>query len=412
MNISEKDSRILRGLAEKVRDIANMPEQETKRQMWFRHNRLERGKPMVLIFPEGSWGELLSDKELETGSEFCRNYELQLRRIIYQWEHMRDDNVVEPVLRCPLVIEDSGWGVKQQAITPEALKGAKHFEPVIKEESDIDKIRMPRVTVDRKTSEENFQKSLEIFGDILRVEKTGKDRFWFSVMDNFATLRGFDNLFFDVIDRPEWVHKAMKKMTEGYLSRLEQLESQKALSLNNRDHYVGSGGIGYTDELPQPDFDGSRVRPVDMWGFATTQIFSEVSPAMHEEFALQYEKKFLEKFGLNCYGCCEPLHKKLDIIKRNIPRLRRVSMSPWVDIEEGAKGLEDKYIFSYKPNPAVIAAENWNPDYVRSYLQGVLEKTKGCIVEIIMKDTHTCRNRPERMWEWVKIAEEVAEEFA
>jgi len=70
MNISEKDSRILRGLAERVRDIANMPEQETKRQMWFRHNRLERGKPMVLIFPEGSWGELLSDKDLETGSDF------------------------------------------------------------------------------------------------------------------------------------------------------------------------------------------------------------------------------------------------------------------------------------------------------------------------------------------------------
>jgi len=28
-----------------------------------------------------------------------------------------------------------------------------------------------------------------------------------------------------------------------------------------------------------------------------------------------------------------------------------------------------------------------------------------------MKDTHTCRNQPGRMWEWVKIAKEVTEEF-
>jgi hypothetical protein len=27
---------------------------------------------------------------------------------------------------------------------------------------------------------------------------------------------------------------------------------------------------------------------------------------MHEEFALQYEKRWLERFGLTYYGCCEP----------------------------------------------------------------------------------------------------------
>lgn len=100
--------------------------------------------------------------------------------------------------------------------------------------------------------------------------------------------------------------------------------------------------------------------------------------------------------------------QKLDMVRNNIPRLRRVSMSPWVDVEEAAKGLEDKYIFSYKPNPAVIAAEKWNPDYVRQHLWDVLEK-RGCIIEIIMKDTHTCRNQSERMWEWVRMAKEVAE---
>jgi len=41
-----------------------------------------------------------------------------------------------------------------------------------------------------------------------------------------------------------------------------------------------------------------------------------------------------------------------------------------------------------------------------------LEKTKGCSVEVIMKDISTCRNQPQRLWEWAKMAREVTEEFA
>ena len=87
-------------------------------------------------------------------------------------------------------------------------------------------------------------------------------------------------------------------------------------------------------------------------------------------------------------------------------------MSPWVDVAEAAADLQDEYIFSYKPNPACIAAEQWDPSYTRRHLREVLRKTKGCVTEIIMKDTHTCRNQPQRMSEWAEIAKQVAEEFA
>jgi hypothetical protein len=406
----KKDKNILKDLAKKTAEIANLPEQKEKADMWARHNRLERVKPMVLIFPEGAWREMLDEKDLITTGKLHRRYELDLRRRLYYWEHMKDDNVIEANIACPIVIHDTEWGIGDTSIRPEELAGAKHFDAVIKTESDIDKIQIPQVTIDWKATEENFQKTVELFGDILTVEKRGPAHFWVSIMDDFAVFRGFDQMFLDMVDRPEWLHKVLNKMTEGWLERLDVLEKQNALSLNNRNHYVGSGGVGYTAQLPKADFDGTRVRPIDMWGHATTQIFSEVSPAMHDEFALQYEKRILERFGLNCYGCCEPLHKKLDLVK-TIPNLRRVSMSPWVNVEEGAAALEDKYIFSYKPNPAVIAAETWNPKSVYTMLREIFEKTKGCIVEIIMKDTHTCRNQPHRMWEWVKIAKETAGEF-
>ncbi len=46
---------------------------------------------------------------------------------------------------------------------------------------------------------------------------------------------------------------------------------------------------------------------------------------MHEEFALKYEMRWLEQFEVNYYGCCEPLHNRMDIVSK-ISNLRKVSM--------------------------------------------------------------------------------------
>jgi hypothetical protein len=42
-----------------------------------------------------------------------------------------------------------------------------------------------------------------------------------------------------------------------------------------------------------------------------------------------------------------------------------------------------------------------------------MEATGGaCHVELIMKDISTLRYKPQRLWEWSRIAMEVVEEFA
>ncbi len=148
------------------------------------------------------------------------------------------------------------------------------------------------------------------------------------------------------------------------------------------------------------------MRTIDQWG-AAAQIFSEVSPQMHEEFALRYEKRWLEQFGLNCYGCCEPLHNKIDIIS-SIPNLRKASISPTANVEKAARDMGNKYVFSYKPNPAILVTDKWNPDELRKDLKLILEKIRGCVVEVIMKDISTVRYQPQRLWEWSKMAMETA----
>jgi len=411
MPVPERDKAILRDLAGRVAEIGHHPVQKERAEMWRRHNGLERVRPMVLIFPEAAWRDLLPEDSLQTTDPFCRRCETDLRRRLCYWEYLRDDSVIEPVITAPIMIRNTGFGLGVKTTVPDEPFGAKHYEPVIKTEADIEKIRMPTVTPDWEATAVNYERTADIFDGILTVKREGYTRLGAAIMDQFAMWRGIDQMFLDMVDRPEWLHRVMDRMTRGMLLTLDQLEQQNLLSLNNGNHYVGSGGVGYTDQLPQPDFDGEHVRLKDMWGFATTQIFSEVSPAMHDEFALQYEKRYLERFGLNCYGCCEPLHKKLDIVK-TIPNLRRVSMSPFVDVEEAAAGLGSGYIFSYKPNPSILAMESWHPDLARSVLRDALEKTRGCVVELVMKDCHSCRGDPRRMSEWVRIARETADEFA
>lgn len=214
----------------------------------------------------------------------------------------------------------------------------------------------------------------------------------------------------DLVLRPELVYMAMERLVDAHLSRLEQVERLNLLSPNNTNVRVGSGGYGYTKELPKEGFDPDHVRTMDLWGCATAQIFSDVSPRMHEEFALRYERRWLERFGLSYYGCCEPLHHKVGIIK-SIPDLRKISMSPWADLERAAEEVGDRYVISYKPNPAVLASPKWDPELARRELRRALEATRGCAVEVIMKDISTVRYEPWRLWEWARIAAEETEGF-
>ena len=191
------------------------------------------------------------------------------------------------------------------------------------------------------------------------------------------------------------------------MAKLDFLEAEGLLSLNNDGTYVGSGGFGFTDELPAEDFNGT-VRCRDMWGFTESQETVNVSPAMYEEFIFPYEKPIMDRFGLTCYGCCEPLHGRWHVAGRH-HRLRRVSCSPWVDVEKMAEYLWDRYVFSLKASPTAVATPEIDEGAIRRSLRQTLEKTRGCVVEIIMKDNHTLGGRPENAVRWCRIAREEAE---
>jgi hypothetical protein len=140
------------------------------------------------------------------------------------------------------------------------------------------------------------------------------------------------------------------------------------------------------------------------------QIFVSVSPAMHQEFDLDYAAKWYSRFGLGYYGCCEPLDAKLDIVQR-LPNLRKISMSPWVNVERGAERIGRDFVFSRKPRPALLAEDTFPEEAIRADLEetyGACAR-QGTPVEFILKDISTVRYEPHRLWKWADIAMNVVQ---
>jgi len=419
VSFTQHDRDIVRTLAKRVAEIAALPVQQEKRDLWMRLNRLERVRPLIHVqaIAWNIWEELIPKATLQAADPFCQRQELELRKRIYCWEHFRDDRVVDNVIACPLAVrgdvESTRFGVKQVLDKPEEASGAHAFVAVIVEARDIETIQAgPEVRVDRDDTERRYQVLCELYAGILRVEKRGRDFFWFSPMDQFITWRGIQQTFVDMIQRPKWVHEALERITTGYMRSIEQIQELNALSLGNGNTLLGSGGYGWTDQLPQPGSDGEHVRLKDLWARAATQIFTQgISPAMHNEFAVQYEKRLLERFGLSCYGCCEPLDMKMHIV-RQIGNLRRVSMSPWVDVARAAAEVGRDYVYTHKPNPSIVSMERWYPELAEQQLRDAFEKTRDNVVEVNLQDIHTVRNEPHRLTEWTRIAMGLAKEYS
>ena len=326
---------------------------------------------------------------------------------IYGFEHFQDDTVVEKSWHVPQTVMTSGWGLEEQWIPSPEARGARRFNPVILKPADLAQLRYPEIAYDEKFSLHTLGEMQDLLGDILAVTLVGVKHISYHLMHQYTALRGLEEVMIDMYDEPQMLHDAMAFLEEGHRRILKQYVEQDLLSFNNDNTFHGSRGYSYSDELPLPDADPAHVRPRDMWASAEAQQMAQVSPEHHAEFVLQYEKRLLDPFGLTGYGCCEDLTRKLDDVL-TIPHIRRISISPWADVDICSERLTGHCIFSWKPNPAHLVG-NFDAEAIRRYVRHTVEVAgrHGCILEMILKDTHTCEHRPERFDEWARIAREV-----
>jgi len=60
------------------------------------------------------------------------------------------------------------------------------FHVQIKNEEDIEKIKMPKITFHYEEAEGDFQTLCDIFEDVMPVEKRGVSSFWFAPWDELV----------------------------------------------------------------------------------------------------------------------------------------------------------------------------------------------------------------------------------
>lgn len=65
-------------------------------------------RPVVLVYPEGSWSELVPESSLQCEDSELRNWESDLRMSIFQMENIKDDLPFEPYFNIPWKVKNGG----------------------------------------------------------------------------------------------------------------------------------------------------------------------------------------------------------------------------------------------------------------------------------------------------------------
>lgn len=392
--LSAEDTRYLRELAKQVRAVGEKPIQEKRRALWYAHNALEKTRPLFILYPEDGWIDLIPAESLRLQSPFWRNYEWYLRHLLYRDAYIADDFIIEPVIHSPVDFgfENGAFGLSPAGRRQCADTGAWVNEPMLRSYDQLPDLKFQEFFVNETSTQKRYDALREVFDGYLPVEQNLTSMFLINQPGTAALLRGIEQLMLDMYDEPENVHALMRFLTDNQLHIFRQMEASGYLTDNNGNHYVASGGTGHRRQAVT---DPTHVRLSDLWGFGVAQEFSEISPAMHQEFGVQYQNEVMALFGANSYGCCEPYTHKFDILK-SIPNLRRVSVSPWCDIDKAREKLGRDVIFSWKPNPAVLLFSE-DMESVRAYLRRTIETCDECALEILLKDIIHLRGMQDKI---------------
>lgn len=410
MELCKEDIAVLRQLGREYMECAGLSLQREKMELWKSFNRGDRPRPMVII-DQLPWNELNNTGELtlKVQDPFFRSVEQGMRQSLYKWRHFPVDMVLEPFVTIPRAISGAHYGIDSHTEylgTEGTTAPSQHYTAVLENPEDVEKIKDMDIREDQEESQRRLQAAKEIFAGILPVQLSRGVSFHLGVWDKLSTYMGVENIYCDLYDRPEFLHACMRRITDATLAGIRQ-----ANALKLHDDYANTCHCSYvyTDEL-LPDFAGGRGSTSDnCWSMGLAQLFSYVSPEVTKEFEIPYISEMAKHFNSLYYGCCDRLDDRLDLIL-TIPKVKKLSCSPWCDKENYTRQLEGTgIVISNKPNPAFIAG-SFDEDIVRRDLRETIDLGKRYRVstEIILKDISTVEGKPERLTRWAEIAMEEA----
>jgi hypothetical protein len=276
------------------------------------------------------------------------------------------------------------------------------FHHPIATPQDVARLKPRTRQVNRDDTQRRYQRLADAFGDILPVGLHGSGSLHSGLTQDLFKLIGNDNLLAWTYDEPDALHQIMAYLRDDRLAHWDWMEREHLLGLNSTGfEYGGSGSPGYTTALPQADYAGTaRLR--DLWVWMESQETSMISPRMFGEYFLSYMADVCARFGLIYYGCCEPVHDRFELIRKAIPHVRGVSVSPWCDQQQVAQILDRNYVYSRKPKAWLISGDTPDWDLLREDMEETLAAARDCNLEFIFRDVYRIGDR-ERLGRWASM---------
>jgi hypothetical protein len=417
-----EDRKTIRDLAARWAETASLPVMAERKRLWKAVHDLKMERPMILVETGAFVDEYVPASELVCRDPILRNVEKYMRGSLRDAAELGDDTVLEPYFRLPweLAISDFGVPVETRpAVSCDGTSLGYSFNFPIAKPEEITKLKKRTFGVDREKTLSLKSALEEVMGDILPVKIGNYDHFdtdygnnpwtgifFFGLTWQIYRFIGNNGLLYWLYDAPDTIHRLMAYMRDDRIGLFEFLVKENLLDVNTDTQMAGPRAYGYVSGLPGPGHRGP-VKLKDLWGWAESQESTVISPAMFGEFVLPYLAELSAKFGLIYYGCCEPLHDRLELIMKAIPNLRSVSVSGWADFRKMADMIGRKYVFSRKPTPAYISGPNPDWELLKKDMQKTKDAAGGCNVEILFRDVYTIDNDWPRLRKWVEMTKAV-----
>jgi len=354
--------------------------------------------------------EMFGEHAMQCKDPFYREHEQVLRWHLHR-QTIGDDAICEPWFTqqaCLLQNEGKLWGVEEDHLHSGINGGANKFLPPLRTWQDRSKLTPLHHHVDEAETARRVERLQEAIGDILPINvDRGCVYAGMSADISMALgyLRGMEQIMEDMYEAPEQLHRLLAFMRDAILSCQQEAEDAGAYSLTTQQNQ----SMLYCDELPAP-LPNTPCTRKQLWTFFAAQEFTLVSPAMHEEFLLQYQLPIMAQWGLVAYGCCEDLTKKISML-RQVPNLRQIAVTPVAILARCAEQIQGQYVFSWRPNPTDMVCCGFAEDAIRGIIREGLIITKDCRVHLHLKDVETVEGDPGRLARWVAIVREEIEKM-
>ena len=411
--MDSNDRKIIRDLAGQYYNVAISDENSEKVLLYKSVNDLKMIRPVVLI-DEIPWHEMNFNGELDLKCTDggMRGLEHFFRYELFRHKYLDTDRYLPPYFAVGKRVNQTGIGIgieeRTIATDPKNYIVSHEYVDKLQTEEDIAKLQNQTISYDKEATEKHFEYVSEIIGDIIPVKITAHDvGMGLTTWDIVSMLKGVTNLLTDLVERPEFMHKIARRLADIFMDKIRQFEALNLLAVNHP--YLHCAPAFTNDLEPVADYDNIKLKNV--WGRGVAQIFGAVSKEMHDEFDIQYMVEALEPFGMVYYGCCEPLDTKIDILSK-IKNLRKISITPWANVNVAAEAIGKNYVMAVKPNPANVGI-GFDEDTVRKELDEIVDAARrnNCSFDLVLKDISTVAGKPEHLIKWAKIAMDVARNY-